>query len=806
MNVSLFGKVRHRLSGDRFIVSSEDSKKQGFMWSISRMAFCIILTMLMCMVGIGNAFSAGYTRSLTENVLALEGYGIKQLYNFQNNTPAVLPTSGDYRYRDGNIWGLHNFGSGTRSAVVNIPVKEGDILVLQEYDNNNPNTINVGTLNQELSTLTGYRVFDITQTASSITFTVARYGGLVAALKLTTSANITFSKGDNANLVGTAPNPITTLTGSVTIPANTSLYQSDYTLQSWTDGSNVYELGSDYLINTDIVLTPTLRQNTVVRTDAISVVNVTYPNLGWTEENNVSYLVSQATFNGEVQDVYVKVDGKTLAVDAVNGLKLTLPAGVSASDFTVSSGSISAEGQVITYTGSNGVVTFTYGGDAENLNGLVVTYPLTSKPVISTNILKDSYEVKVDDELSLSITTLNMENGTYQWYSNTTASTEGGTSITGANTSSFVVPTSEANNGVAYYYCVATNAYGDVTSKIVKVTVNAAPQIYTDIAQKAYAVNIGATQNMSIAAHNMQVTGSNYQWYSNTTASTEGGTSISGANSASYTVPTDARSTVYYYCVVENAYGKDTSSVSIVHVDDYVTFDFKNWPADDTAIGLESVEKGHSGIVQTANGNAEWPMNPILYPYNMAGYFGQFIQLGITSGTGLQCVGTTSYRPIAIYDTKVGDVIVLKGVNLEATDYCPVTTTSLGVETTSEDRALADIIVNSDNTELTAVITKAGHFVFNLKRNQGSTIESILTLNKFAPTVATDLDGQTYVLERGETKTLTVAGTKNPDSDAELSYQWYRADSDTIRGGTPIEGATSATYVLRKMSLTIIIV
>jgi|GEM_PF-2264807 len=43
-----------------------------------------------------------------------------------------------------------------------------------------------------------------------------------------------------------------------------------------------------------------------------------------------------------------------------------------------------------------------------------------------------------------------------------------------------------------------------------------------------------------------------YQWYSNTENSNSGGTAISGATDAGYSVPTDTMGTIYYYCVVTN--------------------------------------------------------------------------------------------------------------------------------------------------------------------------------------------------------------------------------------------------------------
>ena len=53
-----------------------------------------------------------------------------------------------------------------------------------------------------------------------------------------------------------------------------------------------------------------------------------------------------------------------------------------------------------------------------------------------------------------------------------------------------------------------------------------------------------------------------YQWYSNTTASNTGGNAIIGATNASFTPPTSAEGTLYYYCAVSNACSQVSSAVS----------------------------------------------------------------------------------------------------------------------------------------------------------------------------------------------------------------------------------------------------
>ncbi|MCL2028636.1 MAG: fibrobacter succinogenes major paralogous domain-containing protein, partial [Bacteroidales bacterium] len=49
---------------------------------------------------------------------------------------------------------------------------------------------------------------------------------------------------------------------------------------------------------------------------------------------------------------------------------------------------------------------------------------------------------------------------TIQWYSNTTASTTGGTAVTGATSNSFTPPNATANTDGIYYYAVATDRCG----------------------------------------------------------------------------------------------------------------------------------------------------------------------------------------------------------------------------------------------------------------------------------------------------------------------------------------------------------
>jgi chitinase len=95
-----------------------------------------------------------------------------------------------------------------------------------------------------------------------------------------------------------------------------------------------------------------------------------------------------------------------------------------------------------------------------------------------------------------------------------------------------VAPVIEANNGPAQPYQNAQTP-----------TISAQP---TD---KTVALNGAA--NLSVAASVLKGNLS-YQWYSNTVDANTNGTMINGATNASYSAPTDAVGTTYYYCVVTN--------------------------------------------------------------------------------------------------------------------------------------------------------------------------------------------------------------------------------------------------------------
>ena len=86
------------------------------------------------------------------------------------------------------------------------------------------------------------------------------------------------------------------------------------------------------------------------------------------------------------------------------------------------------------------------------------------------------------------------------------------------------------------------------------------------ITQPVATASLCVGQAISVSAVGEQLT---YQWYSNSTSSNTGGSAISGATSATFTIPSSATGTKYYYVVVTGACSQSTTStVSTVTVVD----------------------------------------------------------------------------------------------------------------------------------------------------------------------------------------------------------------------------------------------
>lgn len=147
----------------------------------------------------------------------------------------------------------------------------------------------------------------------------------------------------------------------------------------------------------------------------------------------------------------------------------------------------------------------------------------------------------------------------YQWFSNTTASTSDGTEIQDANGAFYQAPTDTA--GTTYYYAAVINMNNGVNGNTIataisdsaKVTVleHAEPPVIGTQPVNA-ALSVGDNSSLNVSATSADGGALSYQWYRNVTNSVVGGTSIPGAQDATFAIPASAAGTYYYYAVVTN--------------------------------------------------------------------------------------------------------------------------------------------------------------------------------------------------------------------------------------------------------------
>ena len=177
---------------------------------------------------------------------------------------------------------------------------------------------------------------------------------------------------------------------------------------------------------------------------------------------------------------------------------------------------------------------------------LVTVLPLPTQPTVS---LAGSYCN------STTITASNGSSGTMYFQ---------GTTSNGTSTATPSSSQSITSSGTYYFRAYNGTCWG--TQGSATIVINTQPVITV---QPSSTPDTKCQSSQTFSALSVTATGTNltYQWYSNTTASTTGGTLISGATNASYTPSTASVGTLYYYCIVSSAScPSSTSSISGAHV------------------------------------------------------------------------------------------------------------------------------------------------------------------------------------------------------------------------------------------------
>ncbi|MFT3868812.1 MAG: immunoglobulin domain-containing protein [Nibricoccus sp.] len=214
-------------------------------------------------------------------------------------------------------------------------------------------------------------------------------------------------------------------------------------------------------------------------------------------------------------------------------------AGATSSSYTISNPATTDSGSyavMVTNTvGTASSTPVTSNAATLTVNAPILPTTITSQPTALT--------VTTGQSASFSVTATGSGTLTYQWR-------KGGTNISGATSSSYTI-SGATTNDAGSYSVVVTGTGGSVTSNSVTLTVNA-PTVITQ-QPTALAVISGQSATLSVAATGTSLT---YQWR-------KGGTNISGATSASYTIATTTSADAGSYSVVVTGTGGSVTSNAV---------------------------------------------------------------------------------------------------------------------------------------------------------------------------------------------------------------------------------------------------
>ena len=201
----------------------------------------------------------------------------------------------------------------------------------------------------------------------------------------------------------------------------------------------------------------------------------------------------------------------------------------------------------------------------------------------------------------------------------------------------------------------------------------------TDLTGEALTIGQNTQNTLTVeAGYTKDVTDSpaiNYQWYVNTTASTEGGKAVAGATEATLTIPSDALGTFYYYAVASST-GLESATSKIVEVSVKavpksitLTSDYPySFPSTSTnALGgvTYAVKQGTTMRLKAVDENGE--ETPVIWK-NEGAYGGKF-----DTETGIYTINSASYTyvsAVSALDSNVSSGKMIIDVKFYAiTDY-----------------------------------------------------------------------------------------------------------------------------------------
>ena len=410
---------------------------------------------------------------------------------------------------------------------------------------------------------------------------------------------------------------------------------------------------------------------------------------------------------------------------------------------------------------------------------LIVSVSAAADTLWITQNLNSSMTVAPGETVTLTVAATGGDGPiSFQWWSRAGA-------LIGSNLPSISFQTATDNE----LWCVVSSGSQSVSSNHCAITVSGGgggggsydptapvtpPQIVTQ--PKSITLAPGQSGVLSVQAtcawQNAGV-GLEYQWYMTSTGDMKYAAPISGATSASYTVPASySPSKLYYVCEIKSTNGVDKSQS--VYTDVVTVYcgelNITKHPTGETVnVG------GKATFIARADGAAahQWRIvrnDGSFYRVDEAPYY----------INGLQVYGAD------------GDTLVLSnipasmnGMSVICVFYADAARTQFKITNS------AQIIVN--NPIPTPSPTPASSYIPGAATSPAVSTAPVANATILTPTISVQPEGA--VLEQGQNTSLAVVAVDDNPSGTQLKYQWYKSDKNSNASGTAIAGAQSASYV-----------
>jgi len=485
--------------------------------------------------------------------------------------------------------------------------------------------------------------------------------------------------------------------------------------------------------------------------------------------------------------------------------------------------------QTIFTTNSNpGTVTYVITPSVGSCSGTAVSYTVTVNPAPAFTTQPASGTVCLGGTVApLSVATNATGTVLYQWYSNNTNSTSGGTLLTGETNATYNPGSGVV--GTVYYYCIVTLPSGgcaNIASNIATVTITPAITITTN-PTTSQQLCMGVTLPSPLLVAYSGGTGTPaYQWFSNTTNSATGGTVISGATSANFTPPVFTNpGTYYYYATVTlsgTGCGAVTTGVSEVVVFSDPTIDLQPLVSQTlcqgaTPTNLTVNASGGNGAMSyqwysnTANNTTTGTLIPtatsstFVPPTAAVGTLYYYCTINQATA-GCSAVSNTAQLIIIAapnITTHPQSATICQGGTLSALSVAYAngtgTPTYQWYSNTADSTIGGTAVTGETNPTFTPPAATVGtlyyYCIITLPSSGGCSSITSQTAN------ITITPGTSIASHPLATQDLCVGGTvpvalavTYSGGTGTPSYQWYSNTTNSNVGGTPISGATNANF------------